>query len=226
MRQGLTVRNVAALVERPRVEHREQRTWTLPQARTFLSFVAEDRLAAAWWLTMRGLRRGEALGLRWVDVDLDAGTLTVRQARVLAGGRAVVGAPKSARGRRRLPLDSDLVAALRSLRAREAAERLAAGSAYDDSGLVVTNELGRPVRPEWYSDRFNRLSREAGLPTIRLHDARHTAATLMLEAGTPVHVVAAWLGHDPAVTHRTYAHAHDDALRTAGEALSRALSGG
>lgn len=225
MRQGLVARNVATLVERPRQEHREMSAWTLPQARRFLSVAAEDRLVVAWTLTLRGLRRGEVLGLRWDDVDTDAGTLSIRQSRVIAGGQVVTGSPKSGRGRRTLPLDPHLLALMKALRTRQRGERLAAGRAYTDSGLVVVDELGAPMRPELYSDRFARLARVADVPVIRLHDARHTAATLMLELGTPVHVVAAWLGHDPAVTHRTYAHAHDAALRVAGDTFGRALSG-
>jgi integrase len=228
VRQGLLVRNVAALVERPRQEHHEMRAWTLAQAQAFLRHVAKDRLYAAWLLTLHGLRRGEVLGLRWSDVDLDSDppTLAVRSTRVLVDAVTVeVGEPKTARGRRLLPLPPGMVAALRALKAQVARERLAAGPAYEDSGLVVVDELGQPLRPERYSDAFQRLVREAKLPVIRLHDARHTAASLMLALGYPVHIVAAWLGHDPVMTHRVYAHVHRDEMQALAEAFSRALAG-
>jgi hypothetical protein len=102
---------------------------------------------------------------------------------------------------------------------------VAAGPAYENSGLVVVDELGRPLRPEVFTGTFRRRARDAGLPDIRLHDARHTAASLMLELGHPVHVVAAWLGHDPVMTQRVYAHVHTDALRALGSAFDQALSG-
>jgi integrase len=126
--------------------------WTLDQTRSFLAHVADDRLYAAWLLTMHGLRRGEVLGLRWPDLTLDAPepTLAVRQTRVLVHASDVtIGEPKTARGRRVLPLPASLVSALRSLRDRQASERQVAGVAYQDMGLVVVvDELGRPIRLE------------------------------------------------------------------------------
>ncbi len=105
-------------------------------------------------MTLYGLRRGEVAGLRWDAVDLDAGTITIGLARVLVYGRVVVKAPKSERGYRTLPLDGDLVAALRALRKRQAAERLAAGRPTRRRGYVAADELGAPVHPEWLTDEF------------------------------------------------------------------------
>ena len=131
--------------------------------------------------------------------------------------------PKTERGKRTLPLDDGLVAALRSLRARQSEERLRAGSAYsgpcgDCGGAhVVVNELGQPYVPEYMSDRFQRLSRAAGLPQIRLHDARHTCGTLMHLRGVPTAVISKWLGHATAAfTMNVYVHSQDDALAAAG----------
>jgi integrase len=93
-----------------------------------------------------------------------------------------------------------------------------------DTGLVVVDELGRPIRLERYGDTFRRHARDAGLPDIRLHDARHTAASLMLALGYPVHVVAAWLGHDPVMTQRVYAHVHAAEMRALGEAFGQAIT--
>ena len=228
VRQGVVVRNVASLVQRPRQEHREMSSWSLPQTRAFLAHVGQDRLFAAWLLTLHGLRRGEVLGLRWSDIDLDAGqpTLAIRRTRVLVDSTTVVSSePKTARGRRTLPLLPHMVTALRGLKTQQSRERLLAGAAYSDSGLIAVNELGAPVRPEWYADTFRRHARAAGVPDIRLHDARHTAASLMLSMGYPVHLVAAWLGHDPVMTQRVYAHVHQVELRELGDAFGRALSG-
>lgn len=225
-RQGLLARNVARLVERPTHRAKPTATWTAEQAAAFLAHVAEDRLHAAFLLTMYGLRRGEVLGLRWEHIDLDAATVTIAATRVCVAGQVIDEAPKSARSNRTLPMDTALVAALRKLRATQAAERLAAGAAYQRHGLVVVNELGQPYRPEWYGDTFARLARSAGLPAIRLHDARHTTGTLMHLRGVPVAVISAWLGHaSAAFTMKTYVHSQDAALADAGKQLRAALGG-
>lgn len=234
-KQGLIVRNVARLVDRPTVKQAEMSTWTAQQAQSFLAHVADDRLYVAWQLSLYGLRRGEVLGLRWEDLDLDAAAVTIRVTRVLVAGQhaPVHGEPKSERSRRTLPLDDTLVTALRRLKSRQAAERLAAGTAYaagacaDCGGRhVIVNELGDPVHPEAYSDRFEVLVRQAGLPRIRLHDCRHTAGTLMALRGVNAVVIASWLGHSKAsFTMNTYIHSQADALRDAGNVLTSAYAG-
>ena len=120
---------------------------------------------------------------------------------------------------RTLPMPADVIAALRSLRAHQAEERLAFGSAWQDTGLVAVNVEGRPIRPETYSVEFTRHTIAAEVPAIRLHDVRHTAATMMLDGGTTASATARWLGHDPAITLRVYGHVYDEALASAGDAL-------
>ncbi|BBY76589.1 hypothetical protein MPRF_34880 [Mycolicibacterium parafortuitum] len=109
--------------------------------------------------------------------------------------------------------------ALRALKATQAADRLALGSGWPDSGLVAVNADGSPIRPETYSGEFSRLAKAAGVPVIRLHDVRHTVATVMLGSGTDVATAAKWLGHDPAMTLRVYAHPHHSSLASAGSVL-------
>jgi integrase len=165
--------------------------------------------------------------LRWRDVDLKAATLTVRQARVLASYEVRVVAPKSASGARALPLDDALVAALRALKARQAAERLAAGPAYERTGYVAADELGRPVHPEWYTDEFHRVSDRAQVRRIRLHESRHTTCSLMEKAGVPVSVIAAWAGHySGGFTMHQYVHANADALAAGRDALAAIYQSG
>ena len=142
-----------------------------------------------------GMRRGEVLGLRWVDVDLELARVAVRQTRVLAGRQVVTSEPKTSRGRRSIALDPRTVAALRSWRAAQLEERLAWGAAWTDSGLVFTREDGTPMHPEWLSDAFDWRIRTTGLPRIRFHDLRHTHASLGLAAGVPVKVMSERLGH-------------------------------
>ncbi|GAA1390272.1 hypothetical protein GCM10009613_30590 [Pseudonocardia kongjuensis] len=156
------MRNVAKLVTPPRYVPAERGTWTADEVRSFLRTAAEDRLHAAWRLSLYGLRRGEVLGLRWdEDVDLDAGTLSVRRARVLVEVTVIEQEPKTRNGVRTLPLDEALAGALRALRTTQARERLAAGEGYEASGHVVVDELGAPVHPEVVLRRV-RAAVEAG----------------------------------------------------------------
>jgi integrase len=220
MKRGLVARNVAQLVDRPPIEHREMSTWTPAQAELFRDHVRADRLYACWLLTLAGCRRSEVLGLAWAAVDFSAGTVTVAQGRVVVrGGGTTTGAPKSERSRRTLPMPAEVMAALRSLRTQQSAERLAFGEGYRDTGLVAVAVDGTPFRPETYSKTFARHCKAAGVPPIRLHDTRHTAATRMLDSGTTVSAAAKWLGHDPAMTLRVYGHVYDDALASAGNVL-------
>ena len=156
---------------------------------------------------MCGLRRSEVLGLGWDAVDLERGEITVRAGRVLLGnGRTTVDDPKSSASRRTVPVEQiqpGTVAMLRSLKAHQAAQRLALGG-WPSHGLVVANDEGLPVRPEAYSDRFRMLSREGDLPTVRLHAVRHTLALIMHRAGVAPADAAALLGHTLAVHLATY----------------------
>lgn len=226
--EGSVTRNVARLVKRPRRQTQDAQRWSAAQAAQFRAHALTDRLAAAWLLSLAGLRRSEVLGLRWEDVDLDAGLVRIERGRVaVTPTRDAVDEPKSKQSRRTIPVGllPGVVDALRSLRARQAADRLAAGSAYGESGYVVVDEIGTPPRPEWYSDRFRRLCREAGVPVIRLHATRHTAADVLLHAGMPPLDVAAWLGHSVDVLHGTYARATPGGVAAVGQALAAAYGG-
>lgn len=230
VKQGTLVRNVARLVDRPSVTHREMSTWTAEQAAAYLTYVADHRLSVAWQLSLYGLRRGEVLGLRWSDVDLVAGTLTVRLQRVIVDRQVVEHEPKTERGKRTLPLDQGLVDALTALQLRQREEADVAGSAYGSCSLcgevhVVADELGEPMHPESYSDRFEVVVRKSGLPAIRLHDTRHTCGTLMHLRGVPTAVISAWLGHaSGSFTMGVYVHSQAEALRNAGATLSAAYA--
>jgi integrase len=219
--EGKLARNPARNVKPPAHAPRQQETWTVAEVRRFLAEADADRLAACWRLSLYGLRRGEVLGLRWQDIHLKAATITVAQARVLAGYEVRVERPKSSNGARTLPLDDALVTALKTLKARQAAERLAAGPTYERTGYVAADELGRPVHPEWYTDEFHRVAARAQLRRIRLHESRHTACSLMEKAGVPVSVISAWAGHySAAFTMATYVHANPDDLAAGRDALS------
>lgn len=222
----LTV-NVAEMVRLPKSNSSEEvgQAWEPEQAQAFLAHVASDRYVAAWKLSLYGLRRGEVLGLTWDAVDLDAGIVTVRETRVVAGREVIRSTTKNGKVRR-VPIGSEVVTDLRALKALQARERLQAGAAYTVTGLVVVNELGVPMRPERYGDLFQAHVAKANLPRIRLHDLRHTAATLLKSRGVPMLTAASLLGHDPMIFAKVYGHDYEEDLRRASDALSAALGGG
>ena len=222
MNNGLLSRNPLAGVQRPKVVGRPMKSWTESQARQFLANTKSERLGFAWALLLtRGMRRGELCGLRWAEVDLDGGVLVVTRTRVVVEGRAIDSAPKTKAGHRTIPLDASLVALLKAHRARQAEERLRAGQSYSDADYVLANELGEAYHPDTVSHRFDEAVKTTGLPRIRLHDSRHTAASLMLAAGVPTKVVSELLGHaSPTITLAIYAHTLPGMAQEAGEQLS------
>lgn len=207
-RFGFVVRNVAGLVEPPRGRRQEIVPFDPDQARALLDAATDDRLYALYSVAVAiGLRRGEALGLRWSDVDLSAGTLRVSQTLLRAGREPVFSEPKTSRSRRSITLPTICVDALRSHRVRQHRERLAAGDDWRDLGLVFTTRLGSPVEPRNLTRAFAALCRDAGLPAKRFHDLRHTCASLLLAQNVHPRVVMEILGHSGiSVTMDLYSH--------------------
>ncbi len=159
--------------------------WTVRQLVAFFAFTAGDRLFALWWLiALRGLRRGEAAGLRWADVDLDGRVIVIGQQRIAYGHMVAVGPPKTASSRRVIALDRVTARLLRTHLRRQRAERNAAGESWQDSGYVFTTPDGTPLHPDFLTRRFGRLVTDSGLPPVRLHDLRHGAPCRSC-SGTP-----------------------------------------
>lgn len=256
VRWNLVARNAAALVEPPRHVVREIQPLTPEQARTLLRSAKDHRLGALVSVaTSLGLRKGEALGLRWQDVDLNAGMLMVRQALERSGGDRVarrpllvqrreirrqlaaapqrsaerrelrqalelvrhqwrglrstlqLTEPKSTRSRRTVRLPQIAVTALKAHRTSQLKERLAAGKAWADTGLVFTSPIGTPIDPRNASREFQAMLTTAGLPHVRFHDLRHTAATLLLAQGVDARTIMETLGHSQiSLTLNTYSH--------------------
>lgn len=221
--QLLTV-NVAEPVRAPRTEKSEMQVWTPAEVRRFLDAAASHRLFPLFALAVStGLRKGELLGLHWEDVNLDARELTVRHTLVVnEAGQYVVGQPKTDAGRRRIALAEDTVAALRAhWRAEHRGTR-----APRPSGFVFTAASGHHVQPRQLDKVYRALTEAAGLPRIRFHDLRHTAASLLIRQGIPAKVVADRLGHaDPTFTLKVYTHVYDDQRVQAVLPLDRLLGG-
>ena len=236
LRSGKVSRNVAdaSMVDLPRLERREPAHLDADQARRAIAAAQGDRLEALWILGLTaGLRRGELLGLRWDAVDLDRGVVDVRYTLEPDGS---LGEPKSASSRRQVPIADFVVASLRQHKGRQAADRLAAGNQWREpvlpviggqpitGGLVFTNPFGRPLPPMVLLRAWGLLLGRAGLPRMPFHAARHTAASLMAEAGIGPKVAAERLGHSsPNLTIGRYTHVSDGQRREAAADVERLL---
>jgi integrase len=228
VQRGRIRHNVATLVELPPVIQHEIEPLTAQQARAVLATARGRRNAARWSVALAmGLRQGEALGLTWEAIDLDAGTITVRQAlQRKPGGGLVMVPPKSRAGRRVIPMPAQLTEALRAQKVSQATERLAAGPAWIDTGMVFATPFGKAVDPRNDYREWRQLLRDAGVPPARLHDARHTAATLLLTQGVPARVVMEILGHSQiSLTLGTYTHVVPELARDAARRMGDALWG-
>jgi integrase len=201
--------------------------WDPDQVAHFLDFTADDRLALLWRLVLlRGFRRGEICGLADVDVDTARAAVTVNVALVQVGGRLVWGRPKSKAGERVVALDSGSVASVKAHRTLRKRERLAAGEAWADSGRMFTDELGEALHPDHVSRRFREMAKAAGLPVIKFHAARHTAATLALEAGIDIKIVSEQLGHSTTrITQDLYQHVRHQVHADSAEKVVALLPG-
>jgi integrase len=222
---GRVPRNVALLVTPPAATWQERAALTPEQGRALLAAARGERLEALYRVAlMLGLRRGEVLGLRWVDVDLVARTLRVAQTVQRVGGKLAIGEPKTRRSRRTLPLPEALARSLTAHRGRQRADRERAGDAWSGCGLVFTTRFGTPLEPRNVVRAFKILLAHAGLPDIRFHDLRHSCASLLVAAGHHPRVVMETLGHSQiGITMDTYAHIYSGTLRAVADTIDLLL---
>ncbi len=224
-RQGLLARNPAALVKPVPTAHRDVDTYSRAEVDQLRASFARDRLAHAYELALVGLRRGEIAGLRWSDVDLKAQTLTIANNRVSAGGRVVENDPKTMASRRVLWLPDRMVDVLKAARRRQSAERLKLGADAGPFDYVVSNEVGEPYAPPVVYRAWVAAIKKSGLRHLKLHGARHTAATQLALDGVAPAVIAEWIGHtDASFTMKLYTHSQPDALRAAAASFDRVVT--
>jgi integrase len=226
-KRGVITRNPMDSATPPRPKQRGDHTvWSQDQVRQFLGSTREDRLYSLWRLLLfTGLRRGEALGLTWDSLDLDAGTLTVSRSLVdVEWSKPIFSTPKTNAGGRTISLDEETLEVLRKHRTAQIQERLHAGAAYSDHGLVFAHEDGTPHHPDRVSKSFRAASKRAGVPNVRLHDLRHCHATLLLLAGVPAHIVQRRLGHSHvSITLSVYAAVMPSQDREAADAFAAVI---
>ncbi|MGI8546822.1 MAG: site-specific integrase [Gemmatimonadaceae bacterium] len=208
MKWGYVARNVASLTDAPKVTPREMTALAPEDAKTLLKTVAGDRLEALYTVALAlGLRQGEALGLRWQDIDVEARSLTVRYQLQRVDGKPALVEPKTAKSRRTLTLPTIAVDALRRHRIRQLEERLWAGSRWQEGGFVFTSTIGTPVDEHNLRKQFRALVKKAELPPMRFHDLRHSAASLLAAQGANARDVMETLGHTQiATTMNLYTH--------------------
>ena len=210
VRKGTLARNPAALADPPKaaaeIDGSEMHVWKAAELASFLGAISGERLFPAYHLSAcTGMRRGEVLGLRWADLDLASKRLSVRQALIAVAYEMRFSDVKTAAGRRTIDINHSDVDVLTSWRRRQAEERLLVGPGWEEHGLVFCRPDGQPIHPERLSRTFDQLVARHGLPSIRLHDLRHTHASLLLKDGVPIKVVSERLGHASATfTMNTY----------------------
>ncbi len=207
-RLGLTARNPADSCIVPKPQKQEMKTWTESQVSQFLVTIIGQRNEIMYQMALAtGMRRGELIGLKWSDVDWIANTIKVqRQVFEPVGGGFVFQEPKSDRGRRAVELETRLIDRLREQLRRVTLGRQVARDRWQEYDLIFPSTIGTPQGGGNVTREFHRLVVQAGLPVIRLHDCRHTAASIMLSHGIPPIIVAGMLGHSLAVLLEKYAH--------------------
>lgn len=227
MRQEVIVRNVAALTLPPRVERPEIRVLTPEEARQLLDAAQGDRLEALYSVALAiGLRQGEALGLKWEDVDLDRATLQVRNSLQRIDGKLQLVQPKTDQSRRAIDLPATIVTSLRKHRLRQLEERLSSPEWDDSWGLIFCTPNGRPLEKSGLTKRFAKLLEKAGLPKMRFHDLRHSCASLLLAQGLQAKAIQGILGHSTiSMTMDVYAHLMPAAKKEAAEIMDDVLTG-
>lgn len=227
-RWGLITTNPAEVIDAPRPPRHEMSVWDANQVRRFLEACADHRLHALFYLAVTaGIRQGELLGLQWSDFDAATGTLQIqRQIRRVHGEGLQLRDVKTAAGRRLITLGETGIAKLRAHRKDQIEEQLFAGAQWNNAhDLIFTNTIGGPVDPSKLYKQFRAISARAGLPQIRFHDLRHTAASLMLSQGIHPKVVQERLGHSTiSITLDTYSHVVPSLQRDAAELIDALVS--
>jgi integrase len=225
LKWGLIVRNAAALTEPPHIEKHEIQPITPEQARRFLHAIAGDRLEALFTVALAlGLRRGEALGLRWQDIDFEKCILRVNYSLQRFGGKLHLAELKTKNSRRVLHMPEVLVLKLQEHRKRQLHERLAS-SCWEENDLVFASSIGTPSEPRNVNRHFDQLLKRAGLSHFRLHDLRHYCASLLLMQGVQLKVVSEILGHTQiSTTADIYTHVLPEIKKEALDLMGRMLT--
>jgi integrase len=225
VKRGLIERNPASTVELPRVHTTRTQTWSAGQLGQFLEAIHEDRLHLLYLLLgFVGLRRGEVVALRWIDVNLNMGILRIENSAVKVGNRSVVGPPKSSSGARVVAIDDETARRLHWHQCRQRLEMLRTIGQTTTPELVFTTPSGAALDPAYVSRHFDRLITTHDMPRIRLHDLRHTSASIGLAAGESLVEVSRRLGHSSiSITADIYSHISPEVAKESAERLAQTV---
>lgn len=225
LRWNLVARNVATLVDAPKMKRKAVRVMSPDEVTLFLEALRGQRFEALLILAIStGLRQGELLGLRWVDVDLAASVVHVRHGIQRLNGKLTLTEPKTERSRRTIRLPQIATRALQTQRARQSEERLAAGERWSDLGFVFATSIGTPLDARNLTRHFARILKRAGLAGFRFHSLRHSCASLLLTQHVPARAVMELLGHSEIrLTLDTYSHVMPQLMTEAANAMDDAL---
>jgi integrase len=227
LRWNLVARNVATLVDAPKTKRNAVRVMSPDEVSLFLEAAKGQRFEPLLIVAIStGLRQGELLGLRWVDVDLPTSVIHVRHGIQRLNGRLTLTEPKTERSRRTLRLPQIAIRALQMQRARQNEERLGAGGRWNDLGFVFATSIGTPLDARNLTRHFARVLTRAGLPRLRFHSLRHSCASLLLTQHVPARAVMELLGHSEIrLTMDTYSHVMPQLMTEAANAMDDALGG-
>jgi integrase len=227
LKLGLVVRNVSDSVTRPKVPRKEMKTLDDYQVRQLIQAAESTQIATLFWVAVTtGLRQGEILGLKWSDLDWDTRRIHVqRQVQRRKGEGLVFCEPKSASGRRVIVLGQSTIDKLREYKNIQQHERMLAGDKWQEHDLMFPSPIGKPLDPSNIVKAYKHSLKAAGLPEIRFHDLRHSAATLMLQQGINPKIVQERLGHsDISLTLNTYSHVLPHMQEEAAEKMDELLT--
>lgn len=227
VKQEIVARNVASFTESARGDSREPKPMTLEELQRFFDTVEGDRHEVAYVIAgTYGLRRGEVLGLRWSDIDEEAGVFHVRQQVQRVDGKDQILPLKTKSSRRTLPLTANVRKALRGRVISQANEKAIAGDRWVENDLVITSSIGTPLNPANFYNRYKQLLEKAGLEGHTFHDLRHSATTLLVRQGVHPRVAMEILGHSQiSVTMDVYAHVVGDSVKDAFTSIEDMLGG-
>jgi integrase len=221
-------KDIASMLEPPRLQKKEMKVWTIAQVNTFLQFSKHSRYHPIFFLAAyTGMRKGEILGLSWNDVNFEERTISINKTLYKIKGESLLQEPKTKNSVRTIYIDDDIIKVLRKQKIKQNLERLKYGGVYKEHNMVFAQETGEFVNAQAVNGLFARFISQSGLPKIRFHDLRHTHATILLSMEVNPKIVAERLGHSSVqITLDTYSHVLPSMKKDLTEQFSKVMKSG
>lgn len=224
----LMQKDIASLIQAPRIQKKTMNVWTIGQVNEFLKFTKHSRYHPVYFLAAyTGMRKGEILGLTWDDVNFEEKTISINKTLYHIKDEFLLQEPKTSSSVRTIHIDDDIIRVLKKQKVKQNLERLKYGGVYKEHNMVFAQETGEFVNPPGVNGLFTRFIKQSGLPRIRFHDLRHTHATILLQMGVNPKLVAERLGHSSVnITLDTYSHVLPSMKKDLTEQFSKVMKGG